>query len=74
LNIKGKGGRYKEARLSPELDATFCSESQTADCLASCSKLRNAADALGRMLQKKGRPSHSNFMEQSSFAINSNSI
>lgn len=53
MNIKEKGGRYKEARLSPELDVAFWSESQTADCLASCSKLRNEAGALGRMLRKK---------------------
>jgi hypothetical protein len=42
LNIKPKGGRYKEARLSRELDVAFCSESQTTDCLASSSKLRKA--------------------------------
>jgi hypothetical protein len=50
LNIKAKGGRYKEARLSRELDIAFCSESQTADCLASSSKLRKATVELGRWL------------------------
>jgi hypothetical protein len=51
LNINSKGGRYKEARLSRELDVAFCSESQ-ADCLASSSKFRNATIALGRVLKR----------------------
>jgi hypothetical protein len=52
LNIKANGGRYNAARLSRELDAAFCSESQTADCLDSSSKLRNATVELGRTLKR----------------------
>lgn len=49
-NIRWKGGRYKEARLSrglSDVDEAPWSDSQTSGCFISSSKLRNAINGLG---------------------------
>lgn len=59
LNIKSKGGRYKEARLSREpfaVDGAFLSDSHTGCRFDSSSKFRNAINGLCWNLKSRLEP------------------